>query len=426
MMNRRIALISEHASPFAILGGADGGGQNVYVGQIAKHLAAIGYQVDLFTRRDHPLLPEITDWSPGVRLIHVPAGPAVQIRKEDLLPYMPEFTRYLVQFCRSQTFCYDLIHANFWMSGLVAAEVKQTLGIPFVITFHALGRVRRLHQGESDDFPDQRFAIEDRMIAEANHIIAECPQDEADLMHLYGAQPEQMTIIPCGFDANEFAPFSQPLARIALGLPLQDYLILQLGRMVPRKGVDTVIRALAHLSQRHQIQARLVVVGGESERPDPFHTPELARLQAIAADVGVSDRVLFAGRKGREVLRYYYSAADLFVTTPWYEPFGITPLEAMACGTPVIGSQVGGIKFTVQHGETGYLVPPKQPEAVADRIAYLYQHPQILARFQRQAIQRANDLFTWPKVTQQIANLYERVIASQRRTSIAARPIGVL
>ena len=195
-MKKRIALISEHASPFSVLGGVDSGGQNVYVGQLAKHLAKVGYVVDVFTRRDHTLLPEIAAWVDGVRLIHVPAGPATPIRKEDLLPYMAEFTAYVIQFCRRQQSSYELIHANFWMSGLVAAEVKQQLGIPFVMTYHALGRVRRLHQGKADEFPDERFAIEDRIAAEADAIVAECPQDEDDLCRFYNADPKKVVIIP--------------------------------------------------------------------------------------------------------------------------------------------------------------------------------------------------------------------------------------
>jgi D-inositol-3-phosphate glycosyltransferase len=413
-MRKRLALISEHASPFGVLGGVDSGGQNVYVGQLAKHLAAMGYTVDVFTRRDHVLLPEVADWVEGVRLIHVPAGPAMHVRKEDLLPLMAEFTAYVLEFCKRQNVAYDLIHANFWMSGLVAAEVKQQLGIPFVMTFHALGRVRRLHQGKADEFPDERFAIEDRIAAEADAIIAECPQDEADLCQLYNADPSKIRLIPCGFNPTEFEPLSKPLARVALGLPSNERVLLQLGRMVPRKGVDTVIRSLAYLTHAHQTPAQLLVVGGNLQDSDLRVTAEIARLRTIAIEMGVADRVTFVGRQGREVLKYYYSAADVFITTPWYEPFGITPLEAMACGTPVIGANVGGIKFTVRDGETGYLVPPNNPTAIAERLAHLYQQPEVLEQFRQAAIKRANALFTWQTVASAMASLYEHVIASHQ------------
>src|SRR3954471_18742480 len=236
-MSRRIALVSDHASPLSRLGGVDCGGQNLYVGQVAKSLSALGHEVDIFTRRDSEVLPETADWIAGVRIIHVPAGPAEFVRKEDLLPFMEEFTAYMVRFCRCQRKPYDVIHANFWMSGLIAADLKRILHIPFVITFHALGRVRREHQGSSDLFPDERFVIEDRIVGEAGHIIAEAPQDEEDLLRLYKADPAKITMVPCGFDSNELWPISKALARITLGLPPDAHIVLHVGRLVPRKGI---------------------------------------------------------------------------------------------------------------------------------------------------------------------------------------------
>lgn len=407
---KRIAMISEHASPLGLLGGVDSGGQNVYVGQLAKHLTMLGYEeVDVFTRRDSDRLPEIVEWVNGIRIINVPAGPPSYVRKEELLPHMGAFTDYMLQFCKYQRKAYDLLHANFWMSGLVAADIKKAIGIPFVITFHALGRVRRQHQGKADEFPDERFAIEDRIVAEADRIIAECPQDEEDLIRLYNADPANISVVPCGFDPTELWPISKPLARFALGLSPDERMILHLGRIVPRKGIDTVIRGFARLVKHHKVNARLLIVGGEAEEPDPVATPEIGRLQAVAAEEEVSEAVQFIGRRGRDTLKYYYSAADVFVTTPWYEPFGITPVESMACGTPVVGSAVGGIKFTVRDGETGYVVPPNNPTLLADRIAHLYEHPKLLGVFSRQAIRRANDLFTWQKAAQSMAAVYEEV-----------------
>lgn len=408
-MSKHIALISEHASPLAVLGGDDCGGQNVYVAQVAKNLAQFGYHVDVFTRRDNEQLPTVMEWGGNVRIIHVPAGPANFVRKEELLPYMRTFGAYVLEFCRQTHIRYDAVHANFWMSGLVALDMQRHLGIPFVITFHALGRVRRLHQGDADGFPDVRFAIEDRIIAGADAIIAECPQDQEDLVSLYRADPGKLRIIPCGVDPEEYHPMRKSVVRGILGLPQHDPILLQLGRMVPRKGVDTVIRSLARLRDHHGINARLVVVGGNADAPDPQLTPEIGRLQAIAAEEGVSAAVTFIGRRHGKHLVYYYNAADLFISTPWYEPFGITPIEAMACGTPVIGANVGGIKFSVRHGETGYLVPPNDPRAVADCVAHLYRHPRLLKTFSRQAAQRALQLFTWHKVTRAVANLYEEV-----------------
>lgn len=407
---RRIAMISDHASPLADPGSVDSGGQNVYVAQVARHLANLDYQVDVFTRLDSEDLPEILPWEKGVRVIHVPAGPAKYVPKEQLLPYMGAFTKFMLAFFEREENSYDLIHAHFWMSALVATDIKLATGIPFVVTFHALGRVRRLHQGEDDGFPKDRFEIEDRIVAQADRIIAECPQDRLDLINLYNANPARLAIIPCGFDSSELGPAEKEQSRKHLGIPARDRVILQLGRMVPRKGIDTVLRGLARLKDDYGIDARLLVVGGESDKPNPAITPEIGRLQSIAKEEGVSDRVEFVGRRGRHEIKHYYNAADVFVSTPWYEPFGITPVEAMACGTPVIGSDVGGIKYTVKDGETGFLVPPDNPEALAERLAQVFQNPELLKKFSKCSLKRANDFFTWKIVAESIGDLYQEVL----------------
>jgi D-inositol-3-phosphate glycosyltransferase len=406
---RKIALISEHASPLAILGGVDSGGQNVYVAHLAMQLAHLGYQVDVFTRRDSAQQDFVVEWKPNVRVINVPAGPAEFIAKEFMLPYMEDFSRFMVRFARREKIQYDLTHANFFMSGIVAQRFKQATGTPFVITFHALGRVRRLSQGQADGFPDVRFAIEEGLMQDADRIIAECEQDREDMETLYGADPDRIDIAPCGFDSEEFWPVTAS-ARDHLGLSPDEFIMLQLGRMVPRKGIDNVIQSVAELRRHHGIHARLMVVGGNSEKPDPDATPELGRLMALAHALGVAEQVTFVGQRPRADLRYFYSAANVFVTTPWYEPFGITPVEAMACSTPVIGSAVGGIKSTVRDGETGFLVPPRDPAALAERLAWLYHHPQHAQRLGWAGMHRAYRHYTWRKVAARIADIYEAAI----------------
>ena len=417
---RKIALISEHASPLAHIGSIDSGGQNVYVAQIAKQLARLGYLVDVFTRRDDAAQEQVAGWLPNVRVIHVPAGPAHYIPKEAMLPYMEQFGRFMIRFARKEKIPYDLVHANFFMSGMVAQQIKRSLGIPFVITFHALGKVRRLLQKDADAFPDLRFAVEERLMQDADRIIAECPQDQHDMEQLYGAPVDRMDIVPCGFDPDEFWPVTLD-ARQQLGLGRDEFIILQLGRMVPRKGIDNVIRATALLRHRHGLSARLLVVGGNAEQPDPVATPELGRLMALARELGVEDCVVFTGQRRREQLRYYYSAANVFVTTPWYEPFGITPLEAMACGTPVIGTAVGGIKTTVVHEETGYLIPPNDPEVLAERLAWLQRYPHIAQRMGWSGMRRAYQHFTWRNVAVHIARVYENVMESDENFLAAPR-----
>ena len=413
-MTRRVALISEHASPLASAGGVDSGGQNIYVAQVACHLARLGYSVDVFTRRDAANLPEVLDWQPRVRVVHVPAGPAQYVRKEDLLPLMGDFCRYVCDFARARG-GYVVAHANFFMSALAAMELKRALGIPFVVTFHALGRVRRLHQSDADQFPAERMEIEDAAIAQADAVIAECPQDEDDLVTLYRASRRKLALIPCGFDKSEFWPIARPFARRALGLDPKERFLLNIGRLVPRKGIDNAIRALGLLAREHRIAARLLVVGGNSDLPCPVLTPEIGRLKELAAAEGVAERVMFTGRRSREFLKLYYSAADVFVTTPWYEPFGITPLESMACGTPVAGADVGGIRYSVADGLTGHLVPPKDPARLAAALARMCTDADHRKELGRNAIDRVHEQFTWAKVTRAMDCLYQAVSSGTER-----------
>ncbi|MFM0717612.1 glycosyltransferase family 1 protein [Paraburkholderia strydomiana] len=404
----KIALISEHASPLAVAGGVDSGGQNIYVANVARQLLEAGHQVDVFTRRDRALLPLISDMD-GVRVIHVPAGPPMQLPKEQLLPFMDEFAAFLVELFRRESRRYDVMHANFFMSGLAALSVKAALGIPLVTTFHALGRVRRIHQGADDGFPDERFSIEDDLVALSDAIIAECPQDEADLIEHYHADRARIQIVPCGFDADEFRPVERAAARETLGWQQDEFIALQLGRLVQRKGIDNVVRGVGILKQAFHASARLYVVGGNSDAPNELATPEIARLRGIASECGVADQTVFVGRRGRAQLRYFYSAADVFVTTPWYEPFGITPVEAMACGTPVIGADVGGIRYSVADGVTGFLVPPRDPVMLAVRLDQLRRDPALARRMGEAGLARAHAKFTWRGVGESLAQIYARV-----------------
>jgi glycosyltransferase involved in cell wall biosynthesis len=308
------------------------------------------------------------------------------------------------------------------MSALVASSLKKILNIPYVVTFHALGLVRKLHQQEADRFPPERCLIERYIVQNADRLIAECPQDKSDLIHLYDADAAKITVVPCGFNPLEFHPLDRAKARSRLGLPEKDRIILQLGRMVPRKGVDTVIRALGCLQKKIGTAAqniRLLIVGGNSEDPDIKVTPEIGRLQEVALTEKIADRIQFTGRRPRELLHYYYAAADVFITTPWYEPFGITPLEAMACGIPVIGSDTGGIKYSVVDGHTGFLVPPKDPHTLADRIDRLLSDDSLAAKLGSNGLHRVHRMFTWEKVARQMNTVYEEVAAGIRREKLS-------
>ena len=419
----RITLISEHASPLARLGSVDAGGQNVYVDKVARALAWRGHSVDVVTRRDDPALPAVVPLAPRARVVHIDAGPAAFVAKESMLGHMPEFASNLLRFMRGSAPC-QLVHANFFMSGMVAMRVRALLDVPMVMTFHALGQVRRLHQGKADGFPAERVEIERRIVATADRLIAECPQDEADLVRLYGASRDRICTVPCGVDLAEFAPRDRGAARRALGFGEHEFVVLQLGRMVPRKGVDNVIRAVSLLADRSRV--RLAVVGGDGPGGGTA-TPEMRRLAAVAGDCGVADRVAFAGHRQREELAAYYAACDVFVTTPWYEPFGITPLEAMASARPVVGSAVGGIKHTIVDGQTGYLVPAHDPAPLADRIARLQADPALAAAMGRAGARRVRARFTWERVAEELEAVYAGVLAHAparpERHPLAHRPV---
>lgn len=417
---KRIAIISEHASPLADPGSVDSGGQNIYVQKTAAHLAAHGHQVDVFTRRDSADQSRIVYLRKNLRVIHVPAGPACFVPKECLLPHMNAFRDFMINFLIESP-PYDVIHANFFMSGMVACDLNERFGVPFTITFHALGRVRRHFQKHLDQFPDERFDIEEEIVRRASSIIAECPQDREDLVNLYNADPEKIWIIPCGFDDDELYPVPREAAKRRLGFGAGEKLVLSLGRMVPRKGIANAVQGFSLLRERFGVDAKLLVVGGASPDPDPVLTPEIRRLQDEARRLGVTPWVRFMGRACREELKYYYSAADVFVTTPLYEPFGITPVESLACGTPVIGSNVGGIKFTVQDGQNGYLVSPGDPGALASRMADLLADPEKRGAFSAHAIHTARSRFLWKSVARRIARCYDETI--QREAVFAGKAV---
>ncbi|KKO89351.1 hypothetical protein AAW12_25075 [Sphingobacterium sp. Ag1] len=405
-MKKRIAFISDHASPLATLGGKDSGGQNVYVAEVAMQLALMGNQIDIYTRCEHPSQEEVVLWKPNIRVIHIAAGPKGILPKEELYGHIQEFTAHTIEFMTANQLRYQLVHAHFWLSGMVAMEIKKQLHIPFVITFHALGAVRRLHQGGSDKFPKIREKIEKDIIWAAERVIAECPNDLKDLIQHYQAPQDKIEIIPCGFNPTDFHPIDRTEAKEKLGLDSAYTYILQLGRMVKRKGIDNVIEAFSHA--HHALpELRLLVVGGNLATAED--RAEFDRLHHLCIELKVEDKVIFTGQQSRDLLRYYYAASELFITTPWYEPFGITPLESMACGTPVIGADVGGISFTVRHEDTGLLVAAQQPQQLSAAIVDLINNDRKRLKFSVNSLRHVKS-FTWKVVSESIAQLYAQCL----------------
>jgi D-inositol-3-phosphate glycosyltransferase len=429
---KRIAFLSEHASPVALLGGEDAGGQNVYVDEVTRNLARRGYLVDVFTRRDDPETPEIREWRPGVRVIAVTAGPERAILKDEMWPHMPAFRDEIERFAAREGLRYDVLHGNFWMSGWVGVELARRLDVPMVQIFHALGRTKRRHQGADDTSPPERIAVEMGIVRAADRVIAQCPAEVRELTEDYDADPERLCVIPSAVNTTMFRPVERATARRHIGVPHDGFVAVYVGRLLPRKDVRNIVRAIGEIERRRASggdalpEISLVVVGGETTDPDPRITPELGELQRLAHELGCAGRVRLVGKRGRDDLRYYYGAGNVAVTTPWYEPFGLTPLEAMACGRPVIGSAVGGLTYTIADGVTGVLVPPRDPSALAARLIELARHPALGERMGRAARARVEREFTWERVAERTDQLYRAVMEEHRAAPWRVLPAHTL
>ncbi|MGN6743029.1 MAG: glycosyltransferase [Amnibacterium sp.] len=398
----KISLVSEHASPLAVLGGVDAGGQNVHVAALATALGADGHEVTVYTRRDDAALPERVPFAPNVTVVPVTAGPAAPVPKDDLLPHMGEFADVLAEAWIAER--PDVVHGHFWMSGLAtltaARRVDIALGghLPVAQTFHALGVVKRRHQGLADTSPAERSWLEPDVARRVDSVIATC-SDEAFELKAMGVPSARIAVVPCGVDTAHFSP-SGPAA------PRGDRLrIMTVGRLVQRKGVGIAIEALARLVARG-IDAELVIVGGAGDAAHLEVEPEVARLERIVDATGMRDRVTLAGRIEHDDLPEQYRSADVIVCAPWYEPFGIVPLEAMACGRPVVATRVGGLIDTVVEDATGVHVPPRDPDALADALESLLTDPERRERYGVAGRRRAATRYTWRRVAQDTARVY--------------------
>ncbi|MFE7880675.1 glycosyltransferase [Streptomyces sp. NPDC057398] len=379
-----IALVSEHASPLAALGGVDAGGQNVHVASLAGALADRGHLVTVYTRRDSPDLPARVRLRDGVEVHHVPAGPAEALPKDELLPHMDAFGRHLARSWRTRA--PDLVHSHYWMSGLASMHAAREHGLPLLHTYHALGTVKRRHQRLADTSPPERIPGEIEIGRGCDRVVATC-RDEVHELARMGVPPHKVTVVPCGVDTERFTPRGPAVPRGPY-----PYRLLQLGRLVPRKGAAVTVAALARLPE-----TELVVVGGPpADRLDA--DPEVRRLRGIARDAGVADRVRFAGAVSSRDVPALLRSADVVVCPADYEPFGIVPLEAMACGVPVVASAVGGQLDTVADPATGRLVPPRDPEALARAVAGLLADPAGRAACGAAGRRRVLSRFGWSQV----------------------------
>ncbi|MFI7133161.1 glycosyltransferase [Nonomuraea sp. NPDC050153] len=382
----KVDLISEHADPLAAVGGVDSGGQNVHVAELALALAGRGHTIVVHTRRSSERQPGSVAVAPGVTVEYVPAGPPAPVPKDELAPYMAEFAERLAD--RWAVSPPDIVHAHFWMSG--QAALRAAGGVPVVQTFHALGTVKRRWQGDADTSPSHRIDTEREIGRRADAVLATCA-DEVTELRAMGVPGRRIAVVPCGVDLSVFRP-DGPVAPRPGGK-----LILSIGRMVPRKGVDTVIRALRRIPD-----ADLVIAGGRED------DDEAVRLYELARAYGLERRVHVIGSVSREHVPALMRSADVVVSVPWYEPFGMVPIEAMACGVPVVASAVGGHLDTV--AGCGVLVPPRRPRALARALRDVLDDPGKRAAFGAAGAVRARQRYGWPRVAELTEAVYSQVI----------------
>jgi D-inositol-3-phosphate glycosyltransferase len=397
----RIAMLSMHGCPVSLLGEKDTGGMNVYVLQIARELGERGHSVDVYTSAHNPDDPQIVGLGDNARVIHLQAGPHHKT-KESLHRYIPKYLRRLEEFREAEGLTYDLVHSHYWLSGQAGLSLADSWQVPHVTTFHTLARKKlQARAGESE--PERRVQAETRVIEQASTIVVSTDQEKEDLSRLYGVSPRSVRIIPAGVDLDLFKPVDREDARRSLGIQ-ESNILLSVGRIEPLKGIEILVRAMALLSDLDD--SRLVIVGGKPQEDD-----EIKRLKSIAAELGVETRTTFTGTVQQTELPAYYSAADVFVLPSYYESFGLVALEAMACGTPVIASRVGGPGSFITSGETGYLVPWPCPEPYAQRLDVLLANPALATAMGKAARAKALTM-GWDIAARRIANLYTTLIRS--------------
>ncbi len=397
-------MVSEHASPLAVLGGVDSGGQNVHVANLARALGRLGVEVVVHTRRDDPALARRVAFAPGVVVDHIDAGPAAPVPKDQLLAHMPAFARELSLVWRRQR--PDVVHSHFWMSGLAALWAAGPLDVPVAHTYHALGVVKRRHQGSHDTSPPARLDAERMLAGAVDQVVATTADEAFELMSL-GADLDRITVVPCGVDLARFHP-DGPAERRAT----DRRRVVVVSRLVERKGIGNVITALADLPD-----VELVIAGGPPAAMLD-DDPEARRFVALAASLGLAGRVDLRGAVRQEDLPALLRSADVVACCPWYEPFGLVAVEAMACGVPVVASAVGGLAESVVDGVTGIHVPPRQPRRIAEALALALADEDRRISMGAAGLRRAQR-FGWDRVAGQTLEVGERLATTRRRSKLA-------
>jgi D-inositol-3-phosphate glycosyltransferase len=374
----------------------------------------LGVHVDVFTRSQDEHVPHILhDLGYGNRVVHIPAGPEVPCPKSELELYIPQFVEGIQRFAKEKNIHYDLVHAHYWMSGIAGLELKKTWNVPLISMFHTLGHMKNQIAQSEDEIADQnRLDGEEAVLAGSDCIVISTPAEQEQIADLYQNHPFCMKTIPPGVDTSRFYPIPMDEARQAIGLTDQHCMLLFVGRIEPLKGLDTLLRAIAKMTRKgimQQCPHYLTVIGGEPDAPAEKMESEMARVQKLADELGVADLVIFRGKQAQDTLPYYYSAAQVVIVPSHYESFGMVALEAMACGTVVVASQVGGLAYLVQDGVTGYFVPDGDADVLANCLTTLIQDEKLRCKIGDQA-RLAAQAYEWDKIASQIVNLYDSVL----------------
>jgi D-inositol-3-phosphate glycosyltransferase len=421
-MTRRIAMLSVHACPLAKLGGRDSGGMNVYVRELARVLGKRGIEVDVFTRWREKYDPRIQQLGENARVIHIESGPIGYWPKMDVYDHLDEFTAKLDEYVTAEGRSYDLIHSHYWLSASVARTLAQRWAVPRIQMFHTLGQVKREVMDEDiDGESDVRVSIERQAVQESAAIVAASEIELGELHDLYGADPAKVHIIPCGVDPTLFHPIRQADARERLGRDQCERIVLFVGRIEQIKGIDVLLRALGLLFIRRpdlRSDVCLLVVGGALDPGDDApETEKILELRRLVHEHRMEANVNFVGSLDQEVLALYYAAADVCAVPSLTESFGLVALEAMACGTPVVGTRVGGLQTLIEHGESGLLVPAGDYQALADAIEQVLTDHRLRIHLAHGARERAEH-YTWESVGDKIEALYGSVLASPRAVEV--------
>ncbi len=413
-MIKRVAMLSVHTSPLATLGGKETGGMNVYVRDLGQEFSRRGIAVDVYTRSQNPDAPRLAELGEHGRVINIKAGPEQPYNKNKIYNHLPEFVANVKAYNHS----YDIIYSHYWLSGLAANSLRQSWDIPMVQMFHTLAEMKnRVAQDASQQEPEQRLNCEGEIMRFADRLVAATPIEKNHMTWHYGANPQKIDVVPPGVDLNRFKPLGRPEARKKIGISPHHQTILFVGRMQPLKGVDILIEALGLVRQKEPKLAQNIcvsLIGGDPQPDSEVEKRELERLNNLRKKLDIEDLVTFLGAKDQDTLVYYYSAAEMVVMPSHYESFGMVALEAMACGAPVIASDVGGLPFNIEDGFNGYLVPGRDPRALADKIILLLKYPALRDQLSEQA-QAWVARYSWVNIADEILEVFERTLSSYNR-----------